>query len=326
MNLPRVPSRHGPSRGPTPVVSLIARFLLGAAVLVVCVLVVWWWAIGGRWFIVRTASMGTYAPVGTLLWVKPTPIRDVRVGDVITFHTPSVGGVPRQAHGLTNPPVKVRSQIYTHRVVAVDRDGTVQTKGDLDGARDPWHIDQRHLVGRVAAALPGLGWLVKAYPVLLPGVVALWVLTRLLASERSRAPLRVVGAAILVAVAIYVYNPLFGATQLSFVPLGRPGARATYVGTGLLPVKLQALDVPPVLVHTGQERSIVATHLSLHGRYQVHVAPVVPWQTWAIIIGASLAPAVWSVIVGVPPPPPPRGGRKGRTSGPAPTTPELQPS
>ena len=125
------------------------------------------------------------------------------------------------------------------------------------------------------------------------------MLTAALASGRSRAPLRVLGAAVLAAVALNVYQPLFGATRLSFVALGPPGARATYVGTGLLPVRLEADDVPPVLVHAGHEQSIVVPREDADGRFQVRVVPMIPWQTWLVIAAVCLAPALWSVIVGV---------------------------
>jgi len=300
----------------------MARLVAGATLVALCAVSIWWWAIGGRWYIVRTPSMGTYAPVGTLLWVKPARIRDTHIGDVITFHPPPIGV---GTHGRTNPGVRVISQTYTHRVVARDPDGTLQTKGDLNGVRDPWRTDQGHLVGRVTARWPAVGWLVEAFPVLVPGALLLWVLTSLFASNRARVPWRVVGTALLVATAIYVYNPLFGARQVSFVPLGRAGAKATYVGTGLMPIRLQAQGAHPVLVHAGQERSIVATQPGQLGLFQVHVVPTIPWQTWVVIASACLAPAVWSVIVGVEPPPAHRR-RKRRPPGTAPKTPQLQPS
>lgn len=319
----RVPPRRGPDRAGTPAVALVARVIVGAAVLGLCVVVVGWWAIGGRWFIVRTPSMATYAPVGTLVWVRPTQISDLHVGDVITFHPPALApGVFGRAAASDAAP----SETVTHRVFAVERDGTVETKGDLNGVRDPWRINQAHLVGRVIVRMPGVGWLVKAFPVLLPGLAALVVLTGLFASKRLRAPLRIVGAAVLVAAAIYVYNPLFGAMELGFASLGGRGAEATYVGTGLMPVQLRAQGVPTVVIHPGQKRSIVSTHLNPHHQYQVHVVPTVPWEIWALILAASLAPAVWSVIVGVEPPSTVRGREKKQTPGSNPTTQQLQPS
>lgn len=313
-------ARRGSQRGPAAVVTLVARVVLAAAVLAVAIVVVWWWAIGGRWETVRTASMGTYAPVGTLLWVKPTRIADLHVGDVITFHPPVPSAVPGQA----NPPLEEPSQTYTHRVVAVDPDGTVQTKGDLNPGRDPWRIDQRHLVGYVTARWPGVGWLVRALPVVAPGAVALWVFTWLFWSKRSRAPLRVVGMAVLVAVAIVVYHPLYGETQVSYAPLGARGPSATYVGTGLLPVKLEAHGASPVLLRDGEERSIRVPRALAHGRFDVKIVPDTPWQVWAIILAAAMAPAVWSVAVGVEPPPPRRRRGRQRTRGPAPAALGLQ--
>jgi hypothetical protein len=280
-------------------VVVIARIVVGGALVALAVVLVWWWAIGGRWFIVRTPSMGTYAPVGTLLWVKPVDIHDVHVGDVITFHTPQYTLTTPSGAGSPTPKVVTEfSQTYTHRVVALDSDGTVQTQGDLNPGRDPWHTDQRHLVGQVMASMPGVGWLVGAFPLLIPGAIAWWVLTGVLASKRSRAPLRVLGAAALVAAACYVYNPLFGAVSLGMIPLGPAGARATYVGTGLMPLRLTADGVHAVLLHAGELRSIIATHPGPGGRFGVKVTPTIPWQTWVVVAAIGLAPAVWSVIAG----------------------------
>lgn len=289
----------GPSqRRQRPLVARVARGAAGGGAVALCALLVWWSAIGGTWLTVSTPSMGRYAPVGTLLWVKPVDIGDIRVGDVISFRRPTTGqGTgPRVAHAAT-----MSSRTYTHRVAAVEADGTLQTKGDINAAPDPWRVRGRDLVGRVTGRWWGVGWLVKALPLLLLGGLAWWALTAVLASDRSRAPLRVLGTAALVAVAIHLYDPLFGATQLSFVPLGEPGARATYVGTGLLPVELRADDVAPVRVRTGHRQSILATHESDDGRFEVQVAPTIPWPTWVVVAAAGLAPAVWSVIVGVEP-------------------------
>jgi hypothetical protein len=275
----------------------------GGAVTALCVALVWWWAIGGTWLTVSTPSMGRAAPVGTLLWVQPADDGDIGVGDIITFRTPA------EWMSATGTDAE-HEQTYTHRVIARDPDGSLQTKGDMNAAADPWRVREGDLVGRVAARWWSVGWLVEALPLLVFGGIAWWVLTAVLASGRSRAPLRVLGSAVLVATAIYLYNPLFGATQLSFVPLGDPGARATYVGTGMMPVRLEADDTSPVLVRTGDERSIVAPHANGDGRYQVRVVPTIPWQTWVVVAAGCLAPAMWSVIVGVDPPA--SHGRRGR--------------
>ena len=320
---PPASRRRSPSPRRTPLASLIARAVLGVALVASCVVAVWWWAIGGTWLTVRTPSMGEAAPVGTLLWVKPVDIGDVQVGDLVTFHTPTVTD---QGPGVTSPPVQVRQQTYTHRVIGRYPDGTLQTQGDLNAAADPWHTDQDHLVGRVHASWRGVGWLVKALPLLILGGIAWWVITGLFASRRSRAPLRVLGAAALVAGAVYMHNPLFGVNQRFFASLGPQEARATYVGTGLMPLELRAEGVPSEVVHLGEEQSIMAPPRDDTGDYQVEVTPKIPWQTWAIVAGACLVPAVWSVIVGVEAPPPRRRRRPRGQPGAPPTEPQPQPS
>ncbi|HWJ08282.1 MAG TPA: hypothetical protein VNS46_02840, partial [Nocardioides sp.] len=65
------------------------------------------WRIGGgRWERVETASMGTVAPVNSLLWVEPVDIDALQVGDFITFHPPGGGEVT-----------------YSHRIAVVHDDG-----------------------------------------------------------------------------------------------------------------------------------------------------------------------------------------------------------
>ena len=86
-------------------------------------------AIGPRlgWYrplTVLSGSMGpTFSP-GDLILVRPEPMRDVRVGQVISFR------VPTGAH-----------QVETHRVMKLVRGGDhpiVQTQGDANDRRDPW--------------------------------------------------------------------------------------------------------------------------------------------------------------------------------------------
>lgn len=300
------PAHAAATRSPrgTPVVSRVARLVIGGALTALCIALVWWWAIGGTWKTVSTPSMGRAAPVGTLLWVQPVDTGDVEVGDVITFRTPA-GWMAETGTDA------VHQQTYTHRVVGQNSDGSLRTKGDVNASEDPWSVQDGDIVGRVAARWWNVGWLVDALPLLIFGGIAWWVLTAVLASSRSRAPLRVLGAAVLAAAAIYLVNPLFGATQLSFVPLGEPGAEATYVGTGMMPVRLEADGARAQVIAAGDERSIVAPRADDDDRYRVRVVPTIPWQTWVVVAAACLAPAVWSVIAGVEPAPA-HGRRVGR--------------
>ncbi|MFL6154534.1 MAG: S26 family signal peptidase, partial [Marmoricola sp.] len=117
-----------------------------------------WRISGGSWVRVETPSMGTRAPVGTLLWIKPVAFDSLRPGDLITFTPPGT-------HGVT----------YSHEVKKVFPDGTLSTQGRIT-APDPWRIGPHDIVGKAVMRWRGVGWLVLAAPVLVIGagvVVAL---------------------------------------------------------------------------------------------------------------------------------------------------------
>jgi hypothetical protein len=184
-----------------------------------------------------------------------TRFASIEPGQIITFHPPTEA-----------------TTTYSHRVVARNSDGTITTKGDINGAPDAWHLTKSDVVGRVQARWWGIGWLVKALPILLIGGAVLWLLTRFFTTPRWRLPARIMGVAGLVTLAVYVVKPLARATLISFVPLDN-GARATYVATGLLPMRLSAPHDGHVDLWPGHVGSIVSTHANANGRFSVQVTP-----------------------------------------------------
>lgn len=252
----------------------------GVAVLTLLVVTLAGWrAHGGRWERVETASMGTQAPVGTLLWVAPVDTADLRVGDLITFHPPG------------------RSATYSHLIRSVNADGTFSTQGAIT-APDPWRVRAEDVVGKVVWRWPGIGWLVLAAPVLLLGAALVGLLCRGTRNRELRLSVALVGTAVVVAVALVVYRPLTRADQVSFAPVPG-GARATYVSTGLLPLRLTAEGGASVVLRDGQVGSVTTGGDAVpgHRRYAVTLRPAVPW-TWSIpLIGACFLPVVVSRIV-----------------------------
>ena len=96
---------------------------------------------------VLSGSMRPYFSPGDMIVVTPEPSRDVRAGQVISYHIP-VGD----------------HHVQTHRVVQVLRGGehpVVRTKGDANNARDPWaaRLDGS-TAWRVRLVVPKLGWVV----------------------------------------------------------------------------------------------------------------------------------------------------------------------
>ena len=255
---------------------------LVVAVLLGCATFIGYWAgSGGRWFIVESPSMGTAAPVGTLLWVKPVPYHSLHAGDFIVFHPPG------------------SSQTFSHRVYAVNANGTVTTKGDINGAPDPWQLHASNVVGQVSMRWWDMGWLVRAAPILVIGALALWVLVTKFTPPKYRLPLTTVGAALLIAGSSYILKPLVRAVKISFVPVAH-GARATYVSTGLLPLHLSMRGGKYVDLNDGTVGSLLVTKVDRYGHYPVALTPHLSIWFWVVLVLISFLPVFYSLIVGLP--------------------------
>jgi len=169
----------------------VAGVAVAVAGAVGLVLVLVFLASGGRWYVVCTPSMGTAAPVGSLMLTRPVDYGDIAVGDVLLFRPPNAAG-----------------ETYGHRVVRIDPDGTLRTKGDLNDAVDTWTIGPANVVGRVQSVWFGAGWLVRGLPPLLIGALFIWLLTRMAVPARLRLPARVVLGALLASAVIVMLQPL----------------------------------------------------------------------------------------------------------------------
>lgn len=134
------------------VLRAVALGLGTAALLVVAglavVLVVVPKATGSVPLTVLTQSMAPALPPGTLVVVRPTPVDDIHVGDVVTYQIRS--GDPA---------------VISHRVVAVasssDGSRTFTTKGDANARADP-PVASAQVHGVVWYSVPGLGYVNQA--------------------------------------------------------------------------------------------------------------------------------------------------------------------
>lgn len=100
------------------------------------------------WYRPVTVLSGSMRPAfspGDMVIVTPEPVRDVRVGQVISYRIP-VGD----------------HHVQSHRVITVIRRGgqvSVRTKGDANDGPDPWTATlQGTTVWHVSGVLPKLGW------------------------------------------------------------------------------------------------------------------------------------------------------------------------
>jgi signal peptidase I len=124
---------------------LAARLFLGFALLALALLGLlpnlgWY-----RTETVLSGSMKPYFSPGDIVVVTPESTRDVRVGQVISYHIP-VGD----------------HHVQSHRVIKVVRGGAhplVRTKGDANAAPDPWTARLNgDTAWQVRAVVPEAGW------------------------------------------------------------------------------------------------------------------------------------------------------------------------
>lgn len=250
-------------------VALLAAMLLGLAG------AAGWLLSGGRWVRVETPSMGTRAPVGSLVWIRPAEVSHLRPGDLVTFHAP-VAGHPT----------------YTHAVDSVTSDGRLRTRGQLSGP-DGWTIGRRDLVGRATAVWPWAGWLVLMLPMLVVGGLVVAGLARHV-PRRHRQAFVVVGATLVVSTVLLVHRPLTRADELSFHVQDHRGV-AVWVNTGILPLQLSSADGRRTRTMTnGHVATVEVQDRSdgrSDGRFVVHVRPDLPWWWWLAVVLPCLLPA-----------------------------------
>jgi signal peptidase len=89
-------------------------------------------------YVIHTGSMAPTIPPKSAVVVRQGTYH---VGQVVIF----------TEDGLT----------VTHRLISIDANGLITTKGDANATADPWHVPQSQIVGGVVTTVPELGyWLI----------------------------------------------------------------------------------------------------------------------------------------------------------------------
>ena len=252
-------------------VAAIAAVLLTAAVLFL--------SAGGRWFVVETPSMGEAAPVGTLVLDMPVDVDTLHVGDVVSFATDANPGV-----------------VYTHRIIAIDAAG-LHTRGDINGATDPWTLTQQDVIGSPVLLVPHLGWLFRAAPILLIGTLLIWTLTSAFTDRVTRTCLRIAGGALTTSYAAFVLKPFVNVTTITNTSSPR-GVEATIVSSGIFPVRVDAHGGNTVHLVDGQVGRVVIHELTENGHYQLTANIDLDPVGWAALVMVCLVPLVLCLAVG----------------------------
>lgn len=105
-------------------------------------------AFGYQRYVVTGGSMTGTIDRGSVVFDKPVPVRDLRVGDVITYKPPPGAHV---------------TGLVTHRIVWAGRDPhgnrSFRTKGDFNESADSWRFTlTAPTQARVAAHIPLIGY------------------------------------------------------------------------------------------------------------------------------------------------------------------------
>jgi signal peptidase I len=104
------------------------------------------------------ASFGVFAS-----GVLPYKVYVVHTGSMSPTITPKTAVIVRQHQYHVGQVVTFveNGETVTHRLVSIDANGIITTKGDANATADPWHVPQSQIIGGVVKTVPELGyWLV----------------------------------------------------------------------------------------------------------------------------------------------------------------------
>jgi signal peptidase I len=148
--------------------------------------------------LLAVAAIGVYAS-GTL----PYKVYVIHTGSMAPTISPKSAVVVREGAYHVGQVVTFTEdgQTVTHRLVSIDANGLITTKGDANATADPWHVPQSQIVGGVVTIVPELGyWLIYLKnPIGLASILltllVLWQIWSIakapaVAAESSRRPAR----------------------------------------------------------------------------------------------------------------------------------------
>jgi signal peptidase I len=253
-----------------------------------------WLLSGGHLFWVGSPSMGTVAPVGTLVVTEPIQSGEVlHAGEIIVFR-------PSPTHA-----------VVIHRIFRVMGDSRFATKGDINSSPDPWTVSRSDVIGTPLLLVPAIGWIYKLAPWFIGGAVLMLVVAGQV-RQRAKRWTTTVGPSLLVGLPVIRYRILVNGEVLATTRSGS-STIAKLVNTGILPEWFRS-DGSSVRSSPGES---VVIHLLLKGGSRgIPIANTValPRWGWALVATTCLTPLVASWLCGFPTSSPSHAKRKRKTS------------
>jgi signal peptidase I len=245
---------------------------LCVAVLVSVLGIVGWDLSGGRLVAMSTPSMCPIVCVGSLVAIQPQSGL-VHAGELVTFRPPG------------------QSEVFTHRVEKVEANGSFTTKADAETSPDPWVITPSDVIGRVSFTLFGLGWWLRALPMVAIGTLLLLLARRAIRRRSRRSFERLFGTMIAV-LPIFILHPLVSGELVESIPDPRHHGwvRGLVVNTGLLPTQFRVVG-GQVLGHLAPSQLHWLVGPSGAGRtFGIHQFVSIPTWGWGVALLIILSP------------------------------------
>jgi signal peptidase I len=248
--------------------------LLFASVVVSALAVFGWYLSGGRLMTMTTPSMCPTVCVGSLVAVQPLH-GAVHPGELVSFRPPG------------------QSATFTHRVVKVEDNGSFTTKGDAETSPDPWVIPPGDVVGRVSFTVAGLGWWLRALPMVAAGTVVLLFARRAYRLRNRRTFERTFGV-LIVAVPLLILHPLIRGSLIENVadPHRKGWIKGLFVNTGLLPVHLTVVGGHPAPVLAPSRLTWLYGPKMSSGVFGVRQWAGLPAWGWVLVGALVLSPII----------------------------------
>jgi hypothetical protein len=272
------PDSQARRRGPPPAArrglpaGTLSLLALGAVLLAVAS--VWGWKLaGGRLLTMETPSMCPTVCVGSLVADRPVH-GALHVGEMITFHPPSNS-----------------SETYTHRISEIFPNGMIQTKGIANASHDPWLITRSDIVGQVAFTVWGLGWVLKALPLLAVGVLS-WVVVRPRIAAASRRSWDRIWMVALTVIPLWLLRPLVrgGVISTSTDRTQAHWLTGTVRNTGLLSASFRATGGAGVATVKSAGLGNVSGPPGAGGYLTIHQTLALNWWGWAVMTLVVVSP------------------------------------
>lgn len=268
---PRAP-RNVPTASPTP--PMIWSLRVALAVVCLSILASAGWRLsGGSDYVITSPSMCPTLCVGSLV-LDRGPATQYHVGEVISFVPPDMGTV------------------YTHRIVYVFANGSIETKGDAANIIDPWRVYPSMIRGRVVAGVPALGWFNLALPFLAMALTLILLARRLLPSVHRREWDRLF-VTLMGVIPIWLLKPLVRGIIVETTSL-RPGvSQIVVVNTGIFPAEFRVPGGDVASFIAPGHRATLSGAVGRGGQLDLTQVASFHWYGWLAVVVVVASPLWW---------------------------------